>query len=211
MRLGSASTRKRATDWKSSDTIFHPRLTLNTCNCDLILDTVPYLHIGETGGRKYSVKSYHAGISVMRAQPCTGVVFRGWVRYPVKVVEFEDLLAPNEARALLDAARVTAETRPDCTGSGFLGSDRSNLSLISGMDGEQHRGRSEPAWPCSRAMLLSAKLLLRTGFPRQPTRSTVRKTGPRIKAFQFLPLSALELSKFAMRVFCGSLQVAACP
>lgn len=40
-------------------------LTLNTCNCDLILDTV---------------------------------------------VEFEDLLAPYEARALLEAARVTAET-----------------------------------------------------------------------------------------------------
>jgi len=57
--------RRRVPKSKPQTEITSDMLTLNTCNCDLILDTV---------------------------------------------VEFEDLLAPNEARALLDAARVTAET-----------------------------------------------------------------------------------------------------
>ncbi|CAE7474041.1 unnamed protein product, partial [Symbiodinium necroappetens] len=57
--------RRRVPKSKPQTEITSDMLTLNTCNCDLILDTV---------------------------------------------VEFEDLLAPNEARALLEAARVTAET-----------------------------------------------------------------------------------------------------
>eukprot|EP00439_Symbiodinium_sp_Y106_P043347 s2203_g5.t1 len=56
--------RRRVPKSKPQTEITSDMLTLNTCNCDLILDTV---------------------------------------------VEFEDLLAPNEARALLDAARDTPD------------------------------------------------------------------------------------------------------
>ncbi|CAE7723426.1 INP53, partial [Symbiodinium sp. CCMP2456] len=56
--------RRRVPKSKPQTEITSDMLTLNTCNCDLILDTV---------------------------------------------IEFEDLLAPNEARALLDAARDTPD------------------------------------------------------------------------------------------------------